>query len=408
VAATDARETGAIAGDTGADAGAAVLATYTLDLTRVRQPWPGAPAGEVVGVAVFGAGALAAFPVDLATTTKHIGEKSWDTVGEWPSTLTCAGFPADRAYVADAERGSNALEPLRPQDLFKNFRSPYKVRLRALDLEMPYRVSQDGTVRVPGGLCVAMRQTTPDGWVWRARRFEPAQDAAGERATAHLDLEVNAVDAVAILFEAATALSQVRYTIERAADPAASAGRGEVAGAACCMVCAPDGPDLASRYCCTREPRKPEPCIDEEIPVGAACLPERPFYDQARTACRARSLWLRDFRGLDPGNVCVGPDRLSPTGIRGLSYRCCRDDYFVPPPPAAGPAPDCQLTGGSADPCKPNAEMLAIQVEACYRAGLIHRSTVFANDCPGGGSHLVTSVCCRPGVTGPPADYCTM
>ena len=395
----------ASAGDGGA---AGALVTYTLDLTAVRQPRPEAPMGEVRGTAIFRSNAFAAFSTDLAVTTKKIAQLDWDTVNEWPSRASCDGFPAGGGYLPDAERGPNAVGPLRPDDLLKGFRSPYRVHLRKLELDMPHRVPQDSLPRVAGGLCVVVR--TGDGtWRWRAHRFVATQDTAAGRASASIDLDVRDVDAVAILFDSGTAVATVRYTIERSGAPPAG-DRGDIATAGCCTACAPDGPDLTSRYCCTSGRPGPEPCTDEEIAPGPQCRLFADLHQEARAACRARGTWLRSIEYLDPDLRCgrVELGRPSPTGARGIRFRCCRDDFFVPPPPSGAPASDCQLVGGLSSPCASNATMLERQVEACYRAGLVHRTTIFANDCAGGGagSANVQSICCRPGVVGPPVDYC--
>jgi len=93
------------------------------------------------------------------------------------------------------------------------------------------------------------------------------------------------------------------------------------------------------------------------------------------------------------------------TGTRQAHFKCCRDPWFMPPPPSPpGGAADCQFTGYLTD-CRPNQEILEGAVAGCFRAGLVHKSTTFKNDCPGG-SRDATSICCRPGVVGPPVDHC--
>jgi hypothetical protein len=380
---------------------------YTLDLTAVREPFAGAPGGERVGVPLFSHNSHALFSIDLTTTSKTVERLSWETVVKLQGKETCHDFPDDRAYVLDSERGAQALRPYDPDNALKGFRSPHRVRLRGIDLQMPYRVAHDEQVRMATAVCVAVR--TGDGvWRWRARRFLATQHPGRGVATAHRDLEVNDVDAVAILFEATTPVSSIRYTIERLSDPPPVLTRGDLATAACCSACATDGPDLASRYCCSSRGPSPEPCIEEQSALTAECRPARGLYDQAVAACRARSLWLRDYQLLDPNVVCTSPDRLI-TGYRGVSYKCCRDPHFIPTPPdAAGPAPDCISTGGLSTPCQSNAAMLARQVELCFSSGRIHRLTTFGNECPGVGSSSVSSVCCLPGVPGPPVSACTM
>jgi hypothetical protein len=52
--------------------------------------------------------------------------------------------------------------------------------------------------------------------------------------------------------------------------------------------------------------------------------------------------------------------------------------------------------------------MLEGAVQTCYRNGLVHRSISFQDRCAPGaaGTSMTMSVCCRPGVAGPPADSC--
>ena len=385
--------------DAGDAAAPAAFATYTLDLTQVRQPRAGAP--DFVGVPAIRARAYAAFPIDLGAQTKVVHEMGPYTFSEWPSVAsTCAGFPPGRDYLPDADRGAAALAPLHPTDLLKGFVPPYQVHLRRLDVFAPDVVRDAG-----GGLCLVMRAA--GSWTWRAQRFLP-----GAGAVTHIELDLRDVDVVAILFEAPSDVRRIDFTIERhPGDPAldpilGGVGAGDLASAACCTLCAADGPTPASRYCCAKDPPPPEPCLDLETPLSPQCRPLADVYAEAASTCRAHALWLRSYNLLDPTNLCVAADRLSPTGTRGAKLRCCRDPYFIPEPPNAGPVADCFLVGASYTPCTSNQTIHERLVESCNQAGLVHRVTRFRNDCPGGGSGEATGICCRPGVAGPPTDYC--
>jgi hypothetical protein len=227
---------------------------------------------------------------------------------------------------------------------------------------------------------------------------------------AAVDLDVDDVDAVAILFENGLAVDRIRYTIEQTGG--GQGGGAPIASAACCDACADTGATVASRYCCTAKTPAPEPCTEGDLPVAPSCVTHRELYDAAAAACRARGAWLRDVTTRDMARECpIAPNELESNLSRRAHFKCCRDSFFVPnPPDSASPEPECYQVGGLWSPCASHEEMLEAAVTACFMSGRIHRSITFKDSCGPGGAGMSESlsVCCRPGVAGPPVNYCAL
>lgn len=373
------------------------LATYALDLTPLYPT-------------TFQAQDLAAFSIDLTTHDKKITRLDWDTVVQWPSGAHCTGLPQDVDYVSDSARGDSAIGLTAPDDKLKGFRSPYRVRLRQVEFDVTHAGTLDDW-RGPINVCLAVRAMNGE-WTWRTRTFNVNREVRDGRFAATVDLDVADIDAVAILFDAPQVVDRIRYTIE-------SAGRGPggdvgvpIQSAACCDACKEPTSGLASGYCCTASAPAPEPCTEQDLPVSPTCVPYGDLYDAAAAACRATGTWLREVSTRDETNECPPASRdILESGLsRRAHFKCCRDPYFVPQPPnRPTPTPDCVLVGGSFSPCASHQDMLERAVRSCFDSGLIHRSITFLDHCAPGsaGTSMTMSVCCRPGVAGPPADSCS-
>jgi hypothetical protein len=189
--------------------------------------------------------------------------------------------------------------------------------------------------------------------------------------------------------------------------PSTAPAETPLASAGCCVLCAPDAPTFAGRYCCLSRRPAPDRCTEGET-SQRACGSYDVVYDEAFTACRAQGLWVHEVGYRT--DRCIGPDGLSPTGTTGAHFKCCAADYFVQPRPGSSSSfGDCQRSGAlDLGSCQPNEVMLSRAVDGCFGSGLVLRTVEFVDDgCGVGRTQRVDTICCRPSAAAvPPASYC--
>ena len=170
--------------------------TYTLDVSDITQYKQTTTEGNLL----ITHNAVAVFPLDLDNPIKKVAKVGSETVFEAQTKSGC--------WNQVIKENDTSYRTLMTFDTPKTI---HVGNIRKIKLVMPYYISHPSYDPLkPSAFCIGYH-TTNNKWVWDTTPIQPVLDDNLKQAHAEVNVEMNNIDALAILFNGTTLIKAISF-----------------------------------------------------------------------------------------------------------------------------------------------------------------------------------------------------